>query len=62
MDNPVFEKRVELILVDSDGEMTKSIRLSQSDINNILEGLASLPYRTDSILCRISEAKRWFKK
>lgn len=62
MDNPVFEKRVELVLVDSDGEMTKSIRLSQSDINNILAGLASLPYRMDSILCRVSEAKRWFKK
>lgn len=65
MDNPVFEKRVELAFIDNDGEMAyvdKTIRLSQQEINYILDGLATLPYRTqDAVIAKILEAKKWLK-
>lgn len=64
MDNPVFEKRVELAFVDNDGEtayVDKTIRLSQQEINYILDGLATLPYRTDAVIAKILEAKKWLK-
>lgn len=62
MDNPVFDRKVELVLTDSDGEMTKAIMLSQHEINLILDGLATLPYRTqDAVIAKILEAKKWLK-
>lgn len=64
MDNPVFEKRVELAFVDNDGEtayVDKTIRISQQEINHILDGLAALPYRTDAVIAKILEAKKWLK-
>lgn len=66
MDNPVCDRKVELVLTDTDGEMTKAIMLSQQEINRILDGLgivslATLPYQTDAVIAKILEAKKWLK-
>lgn len=62
MNNPVCERKVELVLTDTDGEMSQAIKLSQKDIEHILSGLSALPNRMDSIIGRVGIARRWLSK